>query len=1813
MNLIIIFVKITNVNHREGIHMDTKTILSIVVWGLLGLIVLLTLLGLLAGLAKGLVKTTVKTLIKAGFVVGFVFLAPALAKVLGNTDFSGLGIYLPCATGTDANGTIQFADTLFTTPVEYFANFITGTGLISPMNGISVYQLSLSIAYSLLSYVVFLLLMILCQIFISLITAIIYNVFLRWFLPMPDATAKKKHLEECHNNKRLASVTEDLIDEDGNAPAKKGFKLHRGWGALLGAAQEFVFACTLLAPITSLARTAIDNKKDINTLLSKMGQETYIDTVNTCSEGVENAWVYKLLGAFNYDTLLMNKISSQNDLNTPFSVMVKDIFTISEPVLNSDAITGSYENGTTKITINYSILLSESMISNVLDSIVSNAAVMGLIPPLVDVALNYAANGSSIPLDQIDLTDVDWSSDLTALKDIYNTIYSMGIKSLITADGTGFDVKNFKMETSTYTDENINAIATAIKNFANLSSVKKNLSSVMAGLGGYLASLGFDVLPSEENAYEDVNWGDDLSTLIKNVLLGLRTAEIDLSFQNFQLIKQDMLDDNTNEMTVKIKDCLKNEDKRHAIRDILIDDDGILSITLIKDKVKLAPIVDTVIQTVPSLQQFADTTSYQEALELLNDSGEVKSEVRVAFALLDILLDEDNPVTITNIRQILNGTDSNSLLSYVNEDVCDELIRILDVAEESSLFNSLYGPLMKTYLYSYYNNNKDKDNLTNYFFGLTPYSFDYEAGTFTSDIKDLLRLAPQLKDFYNKYSELAKKSYHDLLKGVTNEDIDLIGDFLKVIANSEFLNAAHLDGASDQVVKNANITTVLTNMLSVDALESFKISLPSASEMGNIQWTSTDSQVGEIDNICAVLKSVVTNRDLIIYVYDHRSELLDISSYKDLKKDVYKNLLKLVRTEEQQYAVADFVINAYNSDVLRETALNTITDRLQAYLNKLGIPFSLDELRNYAYNPNNKQSINEDLQSFRNLIPLLQKINYHEVYSYLKNREFGNLLRAIPTDTLNICLTSFTTSNIYTHTGSTAKDLVPIGFYVVLKKFGFFDEDSFNLTDYGWQVFDPTTYGTDWTTATDTITDTDTGLTYKVTTSGEIDVVIRLIEAVQQTDLHSLKNKKMPTYYPKNWLENNKDIFSDAYFRNLFSLYEPSVLEYAIDTYGDKLPKNYKDLILDVIDYIDFGAVNKKDSSGNYVVDLYQDAVIMKNLAKKLISKYNGGERFFRYLMNHITTLDDGALQRISDIIDDVKQIDILYMVKDGKEMNVVTAGVYYFTQLADGEYLPYLTLSKAKDNLQILKSIVMDIQDEGWNLEFDRLYEVIVAAQGLGDINDLSLYGDGRNAASLSKLFTALNNSRLLHRAPIYVIQEASDEANFESLLGSTSYSLEFKVHLDYTPEDLAYWQNDYDLFLEMIYDEDLKSLFDSGSGFSTLDFSDIKTKILYYFGSLNLFKDVRSELIYNILEKYVDTEMGQPFIKDIFLDSVNTPYGEDDTAWRIEDLYFSNPKLTNADGTLNKEKAFYDNAMLDDVLDFLLSKSDVFKNAKDFTSVYNSLKNDDGSFTFFEDMTKKTLAVLEDGTLYRSDFTSEIVAGAMKMIVENEDLQDYLGALSSLDFYGSYIDSATGKRKETYELVNPVEGHALDQVIICGYKMSNGETGDVTESVQIPVTIHITVGELDLGIPYNVTYTGYYSKAYLKTIFTSFEADKESTDVIIKLISKSTYSTNVNSKIATLAIQDRTGVKVGSYTITHDYLYAYIAYTYGAETALEMDAAGLLNDQTVDVILKHSSLGLMPVKLSDGTYQFLDDALDFTKLDTTSFVDLLEVSDLL
>ena len=124
----------------------------------------LTLLAGLIGFIKGVYKTTVKTLIKVVFILVAIFLCPSIATFIGNFDISPI---------------IQSNEPV--TLLYWMADQLTSSGVVSPINGLSLYETAVAIASSLATYVVFFILMVLLQLLSSLLTTIFYHAIFRWF------------------------------------------------------------------------------------------------------------------------------------------------------------------------------------------------------------------------------------------------------------------------------------------------------------------------------------------------------------------------------------------------------------------------------------------------------------------------------------------------------------------------------------------------------------------------------------------------------------------------------------------------------------------------------------------------------------------------------------------------------------------------------------------------------------------------------------------------------------------------------------------------------------------------------------------------------------------------------------------------------------------------------------------------------------------------------------------------------------------------------------------------------------------------------------------------------------------------------------------------------------------------------------------------------------------------------------------------------------------------------------------------------------------------------------------------------------------------------------------------------------------------------------------------------------------------------------------------------------------------------------------------------------------------------------------------
>ena len=1817
--------------------------LSIILLSLFGLIILLTIFGLIAGMIKGVIKTTVKTILKAILIVVFVFTTPAITTGIGNIDLSSFGHSI-----TVNSQTVQI-----TTIMDTLANVITATGLVSPMNGMAIYQTGFAVAYSLLSYVVFLLLMILTQIFISLLTSIVYNVFIRWLVPKEETREQKSFRK---HNKRLYILVHGLLPNK-----KEGRRIHRVSGGLLGAVQEFVFACILLMPITSISRVAISSTKSkSNSDSSVKNAQNSSNTTNNYGSlyqslvaggvikdedrpsgdtsntfyrtdwdnyisQIENSLVYKMLGVGSVDNAIMNKVSvtTVNGQSVPLSSLLQGTLDVAYPLLETKSI--QFDTATTTITINYSSLLSTTTVNNTLTKFVSNKLMMSLLPPLIDTALNYASASTSIPLSDIDFTDVDWESDLTALKDIYNKIYDNGIKPMISQ--TKLDPTQFNLKTSTYTDEDIANIADAVSSLCSVGVVKNNLGMIFSNLSLLLRNSGFDILPTEKSAYDNVNWSKDLKALVTDVLKLFRLCNLDLSYDLFS--SNPNFESSDNVITKAVKEVLKDKDKRHSLNTLLTGTDGLFTISLL-DTGKLGNLVNSAIQMIPSLNTYTDSTSYTESIDKLNkDSSELRKETDVAFQLMDILFDEDQPLNYWEIKKISeHSNDKDYVLSYLNDDVCSELCDILDIANSSTIFKSMYSSIMKTFVFQFYDQTSSSDK--DYLFGLTPYDFNFDDDSFITDLKSLIKLAPSLKTLYDNLTDKSLTRVEQL----EALDTSTLRPFLNILANSELLNSEKVSASTGETTYNSNVQKVLNKLFSMDPIKSLNISVPDLSNIKKVKTSDTDyywgdgtkhaeneKVNGEIDALCSVIEDLQANKEVIGDFISNRS---------NLNKSTLKLLLSDLDTSDERNALFDLMADAYQSQVIKPTAVEISLKMADKFLTKYNIPYSLSELRTYVYDDKNTEKIVEDIYNLKSLVPLLNTIDYHKLlqdYRDVKNKTTVDkyYFQTISLDTLNAIATTVVNTNTYqvlsdsdsTDTVLDGKnDLLCSLFYSLCKKYNIFSKNRVTIPDFSAQVLNPVTYGESWVKSTSTYTlnvvdkntdGTQTSRTqdYVLTDTGSIMTGLQALYILQETDLSSLLNKHMPKYRPTEFLtsdgsenryKNAKALANDAYIRNIAYTYGPYFIEDAINLVS-QVPSGSRTLI----NYINWELLTEKDSSGNFVFsgdDAIKEAQTLFKMAK-LVKKL--GIRNLKTIAKNFNNLTSSQLSNIQDILTLVPQSKLLTTVRYNQNLSLISKGISMAIQYVANHYskaravIKVLTLDdNANTNVKTLESMLASIDESGWADEFSLYSQMLGDIQGVNVKDTKNLYAEGRNYDTLSNLSYLVNKSALLHKAPIGAIKIGIRKMNLSQYL---KYDLDLDHHLTTSNEDVNYWQEVYDNALELVYkDQGFKNFIGNDiNNLKNFKLNNISTSFLYYLGNIEFMQSNRSYFLYKAMVKAA----GEENYNKIFRSATNTPDGEDSKAYQFENLFFQNEKLlSHYTGKLDKDLALNDTKCIDAVLKKVINQIATIKDAKNITDVYNALKNDDGTFTFFTDLTSDTMYINGDNNVIRSDFASELVAGIITTMINNDNLSSDFASLADLDFYAN-----------DYELVNPIEGKTIDTLIT--FLTYNRTNADV---VKYKATIHIDSVTIDYnGLSYTIPETDvtddvtiydwtYYTKTQVATFLKglcysdSNYVDEKSKKIAAYFYSTSTYSKTGNSKLA---------IKLASITHhedKHNYYYTYNYTIPVVNVTIPVPVVGSVGP------FDKEYLGILPLLTSDNKAKFAEDYVgSFSdKLDTTSFYKL-------
>lgn len=882
--------------------MDSNTLYWILLAVFLVLILLIVLAGVF-GFIKGIYKTTLKTILKAILVLISVFVSPYLANVVGQINIQNL-------THSSSPITIQL----------FVANFLTSTGLISPINGLSLYETAIALTNSLLSYLVFFVSMLFIQLFVSLLTAIFYQGIFRFLLPVEDKKERKKRKQK----KEEGVLTEGLLEEDGSIKAKpkKKWKLLRPLGAVLGTVQELIFVFVLIAPVTSLAKTGVRNEENIMDVLEATDtdqdkKEMTKETLDTISSSV----LYKA-SFTEMDNVIMNKVSSVtlNSTSVSLANLVDSTFDIASPLLKDGVIT--YSKATGQVTIAFSELLSVATISSLIDKLLTNPSILALVPTLIDVGLNSMSGQAAIAIDSLDFSNIDYSSELSIVKSVYSEIYDSGIQPMV--QGNHFDVKSFALKTSTFTDQEIDTYVDALKQLGNLATFQKNIAVILASFGTYLKGIQINILPTDPASYADVDWSEDLGTLGSIGLHFFRDLGIDITPKLSAKV-----------LTDSMTSALKDPKERSKLQTYILGSEeeekkGVLDTSIFK-ALSIPDILSSTLSQIPAISPYLTDIDFATLLP-----EDYKSEFRTMFNMLNVLYGENSVIDLEDISKV----------DIKDKAVGEELSELLSLSKSSAIFKKLYPKILRNLLFHTNLDLGKGEHDYFYLFGLTPYNFNYDSDDFIDIFTQILNLLPDFTTLFDTLTD-DNLTNAEKLSQFGSDTVSLIRELLNIVVTSDFFNADYQTGTSSSTgsdgnislaVHNANAHTFLTNLFSSSVFKSLHFVVPSLEEMDSINWTD------EIDNIGHLLLDVGKNAAFIAGENNKRS------------------ITQIADTD----AFSDMITRGMDSELLRPSILSIIDTSMNSFLEEHGIHASFSSLRNSVWK--------EDSERIGDLIKIVKKV-----------------------------------------------------------------------------------------------------------------------------------------------------------------------------------------------------------------------------------------------------------------------------------------------------------------------------------------------------------------------------------------------------------------------------------------------------------------------------------------------------------------------------------------------------------------------------------------------------------------------------------------------------------------------------------------------------------------------------------------------------------------------------------------------------------------------------------------------------------------------
>jgi hypothetical protein len=378
--------------------------LDYALYGLIGLVAL----AFIVGFIRGIWNEGFRLLFVGLLILGAVLFTRDLVNFAMNTDISDFAQSAGLSSISFAVGEVPIIVPI-TTAFETIENILEQTLIsfgifITPQ----ISQLIIGLTLVLIRYVTFILLAVLIFLLGETLAAILYFIPFRFFIPRLWREKAKLRL----------------------------------LGGLAGSTKMVLILAMFLSPFTSLINTVNNAFKDFdsrygNQITSELYQSImgYVNAYDNSAFASTLFQWYVSEDGKTFDTILMDFVTGEDIEN--YRLTLSDELDSLVEIAASVIATGAVDS--TFTTIDTSLLISESFVTNLITGLTGSNLVMAIIPIAIQLAANIDEVTNYIDPANIDFEAVNWREELVKIGDILNGVIRSGVIDTVLSGNISLD------------------------------------------------------------------------------------------------------------------------------------------------------------------------------------------------------------------------------------------------------------------------------------------------------------------------------------------------------------------------------------------------------------------------------------------------------------------------------------------------------------------------------------------------------------------------------------------------------------------------------------------------------------------------------------------------------------------------------------------------------------------------------------------------------------------------------------------------------------------------------------------------------------------------------------------------------------------------------------------------------------------------------------------------------------------------------------------------------------------------------------------------------------------------------------------------------------------------------------------------------------------------------------------------------------------------------------------------------------------------------------------------------------------------------